>query len=59
MQTVVSEEDTKKIEAAYQEALEAAVKEIGTDDFSRVMSEEIISDKLDQLSERISSSVKI
>lgn len=59
MQTRVSEEDTKKIEAAYQEALEAAVKEIGTDDFSRVMSEEIISDKLDQLSERISSSVKI
>ena len=56
---VMAEASSGKIEQAYAKALVAADKELDTDDFSRVMKEEQLADRLDVLSAHIVSSTKI
>jgi hypothetical protein len=59
MKAEISPAEEKKIEESYNNAMKAADKELSTDDFDRVMKEELLADRLDVLSAHISSSLRI
>jgi hypothetical protein len=59
MKAEISPAEEKEIEELYNSALKAADKELSTDDFDRVMKEELLADRLDVLSSHISSSFRI